>query len=112
QDLLSSITRLIETIPNGFKRLLEVYFYCLFLNSNRSLKYTSNRRLNPFGIVSINLVILERRSWSSLKVRKPSFNKKLNKLDLTVLTLLFFSRIFNNQFSVISEGLINSFSAI
>src|SRR5699024_3274867 len=92
--------------------VLSLNFNCLFLNSIRSLKYISNRRLNPFGIVSINLVILERRFWSSLKVRRSSFNKKLNKLDLTVLTFLFFSRIFNNQFSVISDGLIISFSAI
>lgn len=35
-------------------------------------------------IVSINLVILDRRFWSSLKVRRSSFNKNLIEKDQTI----------------------------
>jgi len=46
QDLLSSITRLIETIPNGFKRLLEIYFNERMELRKRQLKFQARTPLS------------------------------------------------------------------
>lgn len=46
QNLLSSITRLIETIPNGFKRLLEIYFKERMELRKRQLKFQARTPLS------------------------------------------------------------------
>ena len=46
QNLLSSITRLIETISNGFKRLLEIYFKERMELRKRQLKFQARTPLS------------------------------------------------------------------